>query len=188
MKEAGPELQLCEKRCTTQQTRSQEDLCFLITQNEQTFTVFPSTFISSLLLKPPLRKASDADHHCSSTSKLVTFKEFTMLKPNFSNWSYSTCNNNDMLFRKRIVTGSSIHYKSMPRMRQEGEGSHLFSSICNSSFDWNMSNWTILGPKKYFKSFCYDNPSCSDQEKKKNTLCLLLPAPFLSNGLLCWRM
>lgn len=135
MKEAGPELQLCEKRCTTQQTRSQEDLCFLITQNEQTFTVFPSTFISSLLLKPPLRKASDADHHCSSTSKLVTFKEFTMLKPNFSNWSYSTCNNNDMLFRKRIVTGSSIHYKSMPRMRQEGEGSHLFSSICNSSFD-----------------------------------------------------
>lgn len=63
MKEAGPELQLCEKRCTTQQTRFQEDLCFLITQNEQTFPVFPSTFISSLLLKPSLRKASDADHH-----------------------------------------------------------------------------------------------------------------------------
>lgn len=188
MKEAGPELQLCEKRCTTQQTRFQEDLCFLITQNEQTFPVFPSTFISGLLLKPPLRKASDADHHCSSTSKLVIFKEFTTLKPNFSYfcWSYSTCNYNDMLFHKRIGTGSSIHYKSMPRMRQEGEGSlflhmQFFLWLKHVQLDYT---WT----QKIFEKFPLWQSFMFWPRKKKPTLCLLLPAPFLSNGLLCWRM
>lgn len=102
-------------------------------------------------------------------------------------WSFSTCyNNNDIFFRKKIGTGAFVQYKSTSRTRQEGEGSHLFSSICNSSFDWNISSWTLLWLRNIWKALALT--ILRVLTKKKATLCLLLPAPFLSNGLLCWRM
>lgn len=87
---------------------------------------------------------------------------------------------------KRIGIGAFVQYKSMPRMRQEQEGSHLFFSICTSSFDWNISSWTLLWLRNIWKALALT--VLHVLTKKKTTLCLLLPAPFLSNGLLCWRM
>lgn len=82
------------------------------------------------------KKASGANHSCFSTSKLIIFKQFTMLKSNFNYfcWSYS------------------LHYKHMPRTGQEDEGSQLFSSICNSRFYWNISTCTILRLKNIQKA------------------------------------
>lgn len=153
--------------------------------NEQTFPVL----LEALLRLLP-ENISDAGHCCSSTwsSKLIISKEFTMLAPSFGCfcWTFSTCYNNDIFFRKRTGIGAFVQYQSMPRRRQEGEGSHLFSSICNSSLDWNISSWTLLWLGNIWKALALT--TLHVLTKKKATLCLLLPAPFLSNGLVCWRM
>lgn len=142
-----------------------------------------------LLLRLLPEKASDTGHHYSATSKLIVFKGFTVLTPSFGCfcWSFSTSyNNNDIFLRKSVGIGAFVQYKSMPRVRQEQEGSHLFSSICTSSFDWNISSWTLLRLRNIWKALALTVLHVLN--KKKATLCLLLPAPFLSNGLLCWKM
>jgi len=83
--------------------------------NEQTLLVFPRTFRSGLLLKPLLNRPPLLFHKQDDHLQAIHYAE-----PKLSVTSVrATYKNNNVLFRKRIGNGSSLHYKTMLRMGQE---------------------------------------------------------------------